>query len=124
MNARTELAEALTPLLPSGWVIVPTVRGIDRMTVPHLIINASRIAPGSTSGALLTTFGITIVEPKTDVDAAESALDDEVAEFLTALLALTWCHWESASKQVYEERHLAWTFDLETITNFIDSEEE
>lgn len=124
MSARTELAAALKPLLPKRWVIVPSVRNIDRMTVPHLIINASRIEPGAQSGALRTTFGITIVEPKVDIDAAENALDDEVSEFLTALLKLGWCHWESASKQVYEDRHLAWTVDLETITNFIDSEGE
>ncbi len=124
MSARTELAEALKPLLPARWVIVPSVRNVDRITVPHVILNASRIEPGPRSGSLITTFAVSIVEPRQDVDAAENALDEEVAQFIAALLDIEWCHWTPANKSVFEDNYLAWTFDLETITNFIDSEEE
>lgn len=116
---RSQLVDALTPVLPGSWELVPTQRTVD--TLSHPIVQLSQISirrdPNAPqSSALLTTFTLTVVDPLTDPERAEDNLDDEVLTLIFALDGLGWLRWTDATKVIWQDSHLAYDITIETLT--------
>lgn len=99
-TVREWLEDALKPVLPSGWRIIPNQRipeTIDRITV---VIKHIRIAPlaEAPKGHLSNDVIITVADPHTDQARAEDALDDEVLELVNALQTIAGITWTGADK--------------------------
>lgn len=120
MSARSDLAAAIAPLLPTKpkkWVIIPTERNVDEIKVPTLMIRQRKFEPAPNyQGSLITTFTLTVLCPVTDPNSYEDELDDEAAtvhrilrENLPNLL------WHEATKRVFDSRYFAYDFDVESI---------
>lgn len=110
LTTREQLVEALSPLLPKAWKVVPYSRNLDAISVPTVMVHLSNLskAPSAPQGVLLSEFTISIIDPLTDPERAQGALDDEVMELIHAIDALPgWIVWESAEPTLVQDA-LAW----------------
>ena len=113
-TTREQLVEALTPLLPKAWKVVPYSRNLDALSAPTVMVHLSNItrAPAAPQGALLSEFTVSVLDPQTDPERAQGALDDEVMDLIHAIDDLPgWIVWDSAEPTLVGD-YLAW--DLKT----------
>lgn len=98
VNLREHVVGTLKPLLPARWNLKAANDLTDDIDRPTVVLvfqkwERSTIAPATQRVA---TFVLTILEPKTNPGPADDALDDDLAELLTAIetagqeLGMTW----------------------------------
>jgi len=93
---RKTLIDALKPLLPSDWRLIPYATNLDTISRPVVMLRLKTIeklaqAPLSHRTA---TFTLTVIEPRTEPGPADDALDDKLIDLLAAIddfgAGLTW----------------------------------
>lgn len=126
MSARTQLAESLAELLPAGWRLIPYQDSVDELDTVVVMLKHSTLAklPTAPLGAYLSTFTVTIVDPHTDAELAEDALDDGVLELLAALDQINSSLWSTAEKTLFQDRYLSWDVPVQVVTNITQKETE
>jgi hypothetical protein len=116
-TAREQLVEALRPLLPPTWVVVPFSRNLDVISHPTVMVHASRIerSPAAPLSKHIVTFTVTVLDPQKDPTRGQGALDDEVNELIFALDQITFANFLSAEPSFVQD-YLGWDVALEVIT--------
>lgn len=97
---RQQLVDAITPLLPTTWKLIPYQRNVDTVNVPTVMIKQATIAPlpQAPLGALTVDYVATLISPHTDVEKAEAQLDDDAITLLDILLPLVKTSFQKAEK--------------------------
>jgi hypothetical protein len=97
-TTREQLVEALTPMLPKKWRVIPFSRNVDIPTVPFVMVHASRIAkmPEAPGARHTVEFTVSVFDPHDDPSRAQGALDDEVIALIHALDTIRYVKWTSA----------------------------
>jgi hypothetical protein len=113
-SVRQWLQDELTPLLPTGWKVLPNQVGTETLSKVTVVIKHLGIKKLSEAPVhhLSNDVTITIIDPHTDQVRAENALDDSVLELVTALDSLPGLTFISAKKVFADETYLGW--DIET----------
>jgi hypothetical protein len=116
-TSREQLVDLLRPLLPKTWKLVPFSRGLDTPSQVTVMVHATAIrdAPAAPQGALETEFTLSVIDPQTDPERAQGALDDEVLELIHALKAVPFLIWESAEPTLVQDS-LSWDIKTTVIT--------
>ncbi|WP_349902607.1 hypothetical protein [Parafrigoribacterium humi] len=118
-SLRVWLDEQLTPLLPSGWTLIPNQRMPETITVTtvvlkHLEIERLDAAP---LGQLRNTVVLTVADAHQNQTTAENELDESVLTLCTALDALKNLNWTGAKKVLVNDTYLGWDITLTVITS-------
>lgn len=116
-SIRQQLADAITPLLPANWRIVPYERDIDKPATTVVMLRHRRYRYEQGLGRLIATFKISIISAHIDRDQnAEDDLDGAVADILDAFLtAAPYARITGGDKIRFGAAKLpAWDIDLET----------
>ncbi|ROS57202.1 hypothetical protein [Frigoribacterium sp. PhB118] len=88
-STRQKLANALKPLLPKAWKIVPYSRNLDTIELTTVMLHATEIRPATSAvGALETDFVISVISPKADPTSAQQDLDDDVLALVLDLYGM------------------------------------
>jgi len=116
-TVRDQLATALKPLLPKAWRIIPYTTNLDTVDGVTLMMRQTRIekAPNS-QGNHQVTLVLTVIDPHTDPQRAEDALDEEVGQLLYAFLPIEWLNWTVAERVVFGELNHAYDITLTLYT--------
>lgn len=115
MKPRARLVASLKAVCPTGWVFINSERNIDRFSRTTVLVRQRSIvrAAEAPQGAHMVAFVVTIIDPATALDAAETALDDEVDDLLHAIDSDKHCRWTEARKVLHDNAHLAYEVDLQ-----------
>lgn len=118
MTARTQLETELKKVIPRAWKLVPYQDNLDRLDRVTLVLKQNTIAKAAQApqGAYLISYVLTLVTPEIGAQKAETALDDSVAELLTALDSITWLNWSLATKVQFSDSNMAYDITVEVIT--------
>ena len=119
MTSRQQLVNALKPLLPKAWVLVPYSRGLDALSKPTVMVHMSRIEkyPAAPLTKHLCTFTVSVFDPQQDPTRSQGALDDEVNDLIFAIDQLPpFINWSSAEPVQANNGALGWDVNLELIT--------
>jgi hypothetical protein len=120
MTTRSNLVDALTPLLPKRWKFVDNPRNLDTLSVPSVIVNlvSFRRTPEAPQGARTVSFLVTLVEPNQDIAKGSDLLDDDVELLLTAIeKQKKQISWNSATRVKWGDQYPnAYDIDLTVIT--------
>jgi hypothetical protein len=118
-EARAELADALTSLLP-GFAVFPDVQPIDDVARPTLALVRTRVEPlpAAPRAAWLNTFQLFVIVPS---NAGEDALDDALEAVILALDTITSGLWTGADRTVWEDICPAYAVTLTTPTRRTDN---
>jgi hypothetical protein len=118
-TTREQLVEALAPLLPKSWKVVPFSRNLDTIAAPTVMVHASRIEkmPEAPGARHTVTFTVSVFDPHDDPSRAQGALDDEVIALIFALDTIRYVKWTSAeASQLGQDGPLGWDITLELST--------
>ncbi|MBH0054482.1 hypothetical protein I6E74_09925 [Salinibacterium sp. SWN139] len=117
-SIREQLADAITPLLPSTWKIVPNQVGVETLSKVTVVIKHLQMSkfPEAPIGHLQHELTITIIDPHTDQVRAENALDDSVLELVTALDSIPGLIIKLAKKVFTDETYLGWDVEITTFS--------
>lgn len=118
-TVRAQLKAALAPKLPAKWVIVPAQRNLDVISAVTIMFKQSRLAPHQAAPAALRVTGmtITLIDPHTDIEKAEDALDENLLLLLTALESLDFeAKFTEAQKVSFNDTTLAYDITVEIDT--------
>jgi len=104
MSVRSDLADALRPLLPTTYKIVDVPRSLDGLEAKRpvvLLYRESREKAPNAIGDYFDTFSLYIVNPIVDVRRGEDALDNALDEVVAALDDISWLNWTSAERSLF-----------------------
>jgi hypothetical protein len=120
MSSRSSLIAFLGPLLSDtagleGIRLIPSVRATDTISTPILIVRTDSFeklteAPRWTQG----NFILALVSNHTDVDRAETQLDDLLQILLPTLLGAG-VMWDRATQTQYDDQHIAYDITVRSI---------
>jgi len=101
-NLRTGVTDALKPLLPATWQIVPFAKNLDAITRPVVMLQLEEVQrhPDAPNGARLITYSLLIIEPKNDPGPADDSLDANVINLIDAIDKTPGLRWTSAKRVV------------------------
>lgn len=120
-TVRDFVAGYLAPLVPSGWLIVPTVEPPAVLTKPTVTITHHRIVPDSQSAGGLSVLSneviVRITSEKKDFEVAENNLDGAVLALMHALgksdrISLV----EAEKKKIADTLYLCWEVTVKVLS--------
>jgi hypothetical protein len=115
-SVRELLGNHLEPLLPEGWQLLRFQANITTISEKVVILKHNKITKlaEAPQGTLSNEFIVTIVSPLSDMEKAESDLDDAVLELLTALDSSAAVNWTEAQKVKVSEKtpYIGWDITL------------
>lgn len=116
-SVRAYLVEQLD--LPTEWSVIPEQRFPETIAKPTVVLQHTRIErlPEAPMGNIRHTVVLSVLDPHTDIAAAEDALDDAVTELLSAIDAHSTIAWTEAEKTTHRETFPAWNLTLTVITS-------
>lgn len=121
MSVRSDLANALKPLLPARTKIIDTPRSIDGLEAKTPVVMVYRESLGKAPNAIgdyFNTFALWIISPGVDPVRAENALDDLLDEVVVALDQISWLNWTTAERSVFGDAQApAYKVNLTVVTN-------
>jgi hypothetical protein len=106
MSVRSELADALKPLLPATVKIIDVPRSIDGIEAKRPVVmlyRESRAKAPNAMGDYFDTFSMYVVTPGVDVRRSEDALDDTLDSVIDALDQIKWLNWSVAERSLFGE---------------------
>ena len=113
---RQLLADHLQPLIPDGWQLLPYQATITTINTKVVILKHNKITklPEAPQGTLSNEFIVTVASPKTEMESAESDLDDAVLELLTTLDSHVAVNWTEAQKVKLNDKtpYIGWDITL------------
>lgn len=104
MSVRSDLADALRPLLPATYKIVDVPRSLDGLEAKRpvvLLYRESRAKAPNAIGDYFDTFTLYVVSPIIDTRRAEDALDDALDAVVDALDQIKWLNWSTAERSLF-----------------------
>jgi hypothetical protein len=98
MTARKQVVDAIEPLLPKSWKVVPYLTSFDNIDRTVVMVHATRIAkfPQAPQGTYVIEFEATVLDPSKDPSRVWDELDDEVLEAIAALDTIDSLDWTGA----------------------------
>jgi hypothetical protein len=120
MTVRSELSDALRPLLPDTMRIIDVPRSLDGLEAnrPVVLLYRDRLqkAPNA-QGAYLSTVSLWIITPNIDTVRAEDALDTALEHVIFALDQILWANWTTAERSIFGDAQApAYRIDLSVAT--------
>lgn len=120
MTVRSELSDALRPLLPDSMRIIDVPRSLDGLEAnrPVVLLYRDRLqkAPNA-QGAYLSTVSLWIITPNIDTVRAEDALDTALEHVIFALDQILWANWTTAERSIFGDAQApAYRIDLSVAT--------
>lgn len=121
VTVRDFLAGYLTPLVPTTWLIIPSVEMPAVLVKPTVTITHQRITPDSQSAGGLVTLSndvvIRIASEKKEFETAENNLDDQVLALMHALgksdrIALV----DAEKKKITDTPYLCWEITVKVLS--------
>lgn len=105
--------------LPETWSVIPEQRFPETISRTTVVLQHTRIErlPEAPLGHLRHTITLSVLDPRTDIAAAEDALDDAITTLLSAIDAHSTISWLDAEKVVHREAYPAWNLSLTVITS-------
>lgn len=121
MSVRSEVADALRPLLPANMRIIDVPRSLDGLDAnrPVVLLYRDRLekAPNA-QGAYLSTVTLWVITPHIDTIKAEDALDAALDDVIAALDQILWANWRTAERAIFGDAQApAYRIDLQVATN-------
>ena len=109
MNIRDWVIDQVKPLLPRGWRLIPYSTNLDVLSTPVVMLKLQSIArtPEAPNASRTAEFVLTIIEPKTDPQAREDALDDNLLALIYAIDKLPSLKWTKATRALFADNYLA-----------------
>lgn len=100
VNLREFITDALKPLLPPSWTLIPYPRNIDVITKPVAMLKLQTVkrTEAAPQGARTLSYILTVIEPKSDPKAGQDSLDDELIDLLNAIDQLNNVVWKTAER--------------------------
>ena len=131
-TVRQVLLEDITDDIPATWKQIDGLWQLSDTRVPVLWLEYSALAPAaaSPSAAVDVTVDLCMITQFADLEKAEDAADENVLVLYGALLRSQLVTQVTASKTVWEDRHLGWrvqatvTLPIDTFTNPADAPDE
>jgi hypothetical protein len=114
-TARAHLMEALKPLLPSSWKLLPYFTNLDVQTgvVAMLVLESVERAPANPQGSHVVSFTLQLREPKTDPSRREDSLDSSFDDLVYALDRVPGLWWSKAERVIHgNEGNESLAFDI------------
>lgn len=120
-TVRKQLRDAIKPLVPTRWRIIPELSAAQKLTVPALYFEFTRITSEASGaqlppGHVFADFDLTIAAPEADVTKAENRVDAAVLDLILALDEAEGVAWSTAEKTRLETGQLAWRISLSVLT--------
>ena len=120
MSVRSQVANALRPLLPTNMRIIDVPRSLDGVDAnrPVVLLYRDRLekAPNA-QGAYFSTISLWIITPNIDTVRAEDALDNALDDVIVALDQLVWANWRTAERSIFGDAQApAYRIDLQVAT--------
>lgn len=116
---RKEITDALRPHLPKTWKIVPAQRNTDTINAVTVILKQTTVQPHPAQQVYyLTTMVVTLVDPHTDITAAEDALDNNLETLIKALHLNPVVRFNNATKVNYNDTNLAYDVEIQIDTDY------
>ena len=113
-NLRTGVTDALKPLLPEAWQIIPFSKNLDTITRPVVMLQLEEVQrhKDAPNGARLVTYTLTVIEPKTDPGPADDSLEANLIDLLNAIDKSPGLAWSGAKRVVAHESNPAFDITL------------
>ena len=120
MSVRSQVADAIRPLLPQNMRITDVPRSLDGVDPnrPVVLLYRDRLekAPNA-QGAYFSTISLWIITPNIDTVRAEDALDSALDDVIAALDQLVWANWKTAERSIFGDAQApAYRIDLQVAT--------
>ena len=120
MSVRSEVADALRPLLPTNMRIIDVPRSLDGLDAnrPVVLLYRDRLekAPNA-QGAYFSTVSLWVITPNIDTLRAEDALDTALDDVIAALDTIVWANWRTAERSIFGDAQApAYRIDLQVAT--------
>jgi hypothetical protein len=120
MSVRSEVADALRPLLPTNMRIIDVPRSLDGLDAnrPVVLLYRDRLekAPNA-QGAYFSTITLWVITPNIDTLRAEDALDTALDDVIAALDTIVWANWRTAERSIFGDAQApAYRIDLQVAT--------
>ncbi|MCC2032195.1 hypothetical protein [Microbacterium allomyrinae] len=115
-TVRAYLVEQLN--LPDDWLVIPEQRFPETLSVTTVVLQHTRIEhlAAAPIGNLEHQVVLSVLDPHTDIAAAENALDDAVTEVIGRIDAHSRIGWTTADKVMHRDTYPAWNITLTVIT--------
>lgn len=97
-SARQQVVDAIKPVLPKNWKVVPYMTTLDTITETVVMIHATRVErfAQAPQGTYTIQFEATVLDPSKDPARVWESLDDEVLEAIAALDTIDSLDWTGA----------------------------
>ena len=118
VNIRAFITDALAPLLPPGWKLIPFPTGLDTLSQPVVLLkmNSIKRATSNPQGSREAEYILTVIEPRTSPGTADDALDEKLIDLLNAIDVVPNIRWTVATRVVAaNESNPAFDISLEVI---------
>lgn len=113
MSSRQDIVDAISPLLPDSWEVVPYSDEPNVLNVPLVMVSASGIEPGVTAGLYSIEHHVHVLYPvQEDEEANTDAVDDAVLLTLHALLRMRAVTQGRADRGTYQGGNPGWDINL------------
>ena len=98
MSARQQVVDAIAPVLPKNWKVVPYLTSFEAIDQTVVMIHATRVTKfqQAPQGTYTVEFEATVLDPSKDSARVWDALDDEVLEAIAAIDAIDSLDWTGA----------------------------
>jgi hypothetical protein len=112
-SARQQVVDAIAPVLPKSWRVVPYLTSFDALSQTTVMIHATSVErfPAAPAKTYQITFEATVLDPSKDPARVWDSLDDEVLEAIAALDTIDSLNWTGAEPVAYpaeEPRFFGW----------------
>lgn len=115
VNLRKFVTDALKPLLPTAWRLVPYSTNLDQISKPVVMLKLQTIAklPEAPNSHRTVSYVLTVIEPKITPGALDDDLDDHVVDLLAAIDDLPNFAWTKAERVLFSDSNQAYDITLE-----------
>lgn len=123
MSTRQTIVEAIAPLLPEDWDVVPYSDEPNVLSTPLVMVTASSIDPGATAGLYNIEHHIYVLIPQQgDAHGNTEAVDDAVLLTLHALLRMRAVTQGTATRATFPGEHPCWDITIQIQASVTDDD--
>ena len=118
MSFRSYVTDAIKPLLPKGWKLLPYSTNLDVLSQPVVMLKLNSVTrtPGAPNGAHTVTYTLAVIEPKTDPGSADDALEDKLFDLLHAIDTVANLTWSNAERVLFGDSNPAFDISLQLVS--------
>lgn len=113
-STRQQIVDAIRPLLPIDWQVVPFTDEPGTITGPVVMTEATNIDPGAVAGTYAIEHHVYVLTPKgAQAEAVTDAVDDAVLLVLHALRPMRAVTHGSAARLVFPGGFPCWDITIQ-----------